>query len=352
MVRSASSPDRDRHPYWPLEGLLTTVPAVISLSVVVPATDEPPTLSRCRDAIAASDHPAEEVIVVDAPSTLSASAARNAGAERATGDVIVFVDADVEVHRDAFTRIRAAFDRDPKLAAVFGAYDDTPDDDGTVSAFRNLLHHHVHVSGAGPAETFWTGLGAVRRTSFADVGGFDEARYPHPSVEDIDLGQRLRARGERITLDPTIQGTHLKVWTLRSMVTTDFLRRGIPWVALQVRRRQVSRALNCGWRHRVSAIATTAALGALVLWWPALLVAAVSALVWLNRRFYLLLAVRLGPPRAVAGVALHGLHHLVSIAAVPFGLAVALTARAGPSPVQQPSVPSIAPLITLEEPAA
>lgn len=328
--------------------MLTTVPLVISLSVVVPATDQPPTLSRCRAAIGASDDPADEVIVITAPRTLSASAARNLGAARATGEVIVFVDADVEVHRDAFARIRAAFGRDPQLTALFGAYDDTPDDEGTVSAFRNLLHHHVHVSGAGPAETFWTGLGAVRRSSFTGIGGFDEARYPHPSVEDIDLGQRLRAEGGRITLDPTIQGTHLKVWTLRSMVTTDFLRRGIPWVALQARRRQVSRSLNCGWRHRVSAGATLAAIGALVLWQPALVVAAVSALVWLNRRFYLLLAVRLGPPRALAGVALHGLHHLVSIAAVPAGLAVALMAR---TDAAAPTA-SILALPAREEPAA
>jgi GT2 family glycosyltransferase len=302
-----------------------------ALAVVVPATDTPPTLTRCLAAIRAAGDPADEVVVVDAPASLSAAAARNAGVERATAEIVVFVDADVEVRSDAFTRVRAAFADDPGLAAVYGSYDDAPADRTTVSAFRNLLHHHVHQASAGPATTFWTGLGAVRRASFLAAGGFDEQRYPHPSIEDIELGHRLSGTGARIVLDPRIQGTHLKVWTLRSLLWTDFARRGVPWVALQVRDRRMSSALNCGWRHRLSALACLvgvlgAAVGRVV---PA--VAGLAALVVLNRSFYRLLAHRLGPAAAAAGVVLHGLHHLVSVAAVPAGLAVAAVAR-GPRP--------------------
>ena len=53
--------------------------------------------------------------------------ARNLGAGRARHDIIAFVDADVLVHPDAFTRMRAAF-ADPELTAVFGSYDDAPED--------------------------------------------------------------------------------------------------------------------------------------------------------------------------------------------------------------------------------
>ena len=79
----------------------------------MPATDAPATLARCLAALARADDGPDEVIVVDEPSDLSAAAARNAGARRASGDVLVFVDSDVEVHRDAFTRIRAAYDDAP-----------------------------------------------------------------------------------------------------------------------------------------------------------------------------------------------------------------------------------------------
>ena len=306
------------------------------VSAVVPATNSPPTLARCLAAIGAADDPPDEVVVVDGPADLSASGARNAGVERASGDVVVFVDADVEIHPDSLTRIRAAFAARPDLTAVYGSYDDSPDDRGTVSAFRNLLHHHVHQAGAGPAETFWTGLGAVRRASFLAVGGFDEERYPHPSIEDIDLGQRLAARGAQILLDPTIQGTHLKVWTLRSMLWTDFARRGIPWVTLQVRNGHLSTALNCGWRHRLSAAAIAFGVLFALLGLPILVLAAVGALVGLNHAFYALLVRRQGPVQALAGVVLHGVHHLVSVAAVPAGAAAAVGLWAASARARQP----------------
>src|SRR5262245_35886331 len=122
---------------------------MVTLSVVVPATDVPSTLPRCTAAIAAATAAPDEVCVVDAPRELSASAARNAGVARTTGEVLVFVDADVEVHPDVFERVRSAFDADPELTAVFGSYDDRPAHRSTVSAFRNLLHHQVHQDGAG-----------------------------------------------------------------------------------------------------------------------------------------------------------------------------------------------------------
>ncbi len=291
--------------------------------MVVPATDDPPTLRWCRAALAASHDAPDEIVVVDGPESLSAAEARNAGAREATGDVLVFVDADVEVHPDAIGRIRDAFDDDPTLTAVHGSYDAAPRARGTVSVFRNLLHHHVHQLGAGPAETFWSGLGAVRRGAFEAAGGFDGHRYPHPSIEDIELGDRLVARGGRLRLDPRIQGTHLKRWTLRSMLWTDFARRGVPWVALQVRTRRVSTTLNCGWRHRASALLCLLAPVALLLQHPSMALAAVGAVLTINRAFYWLLIRQMGLTQGAAGVALHGLHHVISVAALPAGLVAA-----------------------------
>jgi hypothetical protein len=292
---------------------------VPTLTAIVPATDEPSTLGHCLTAIEASARGPDEVIVASEPAGATPAAARNRAAERAEGEVLVFVDADVVVHPDAFSRIRAAFDSDPDLVALFGSYDDAPAAPGVVSGFRNLLHHHVHQASPGPAATFWSGLGAVRRAAVATAGGFeDERRW----LEDVELGARLNAARARVELDPAIQGTHLKAWTLGAMVRMDFAERGLPWVELALSGRAPSDALNLSWRHRLSAALCVGALAAALTRRPLRALAALLGLVALNRSFYGLLARRQGGARAAAGVGLHAVHHLAGAAAVPAGVAL------------------------------
>ena len=313
------------------------------LAAVVPATDRPPTLDGCLAAIEAANNAPDELIVVDHPSHLHPAMARNSGAAGATADVLVFVDADVSVHPDAFERIAAAFAADPDLDALFGSYDDDPPAPDPVSGFRNLLHHHVHQQAAGEARTFWAGLGAIRRTTFERLGGFVE----HP-VEDIELGMRLHAAGGRIRLDPAVQGAHLKRWNLPAMVRTDLLVRGAPWVGLLLRHRSAAVGLNLGWRHRLSALASLALVAAAGVAATAELVAlvlalgAVALLTTLNFSFYRLLARRRGLRQAALGLPLHIVHYLVSVAALVLGLAqfaLAHRSRAAADvlPVESPS---------------
>ena len=291
-----------------------------TLAAVIPATDGRATLQRAVAAVQRAEASPEELIVVDQPAALGPAAARNLGARRAQCDILVFVDADVEVHQDAFARIRNALDRDPNLAAVFGSYDDDPGASGIVSDFRNLLHHHVHQENAGVATTFWAGIGGIRRDVFLELGGFDEERFPHSSVEDIELGSRLHARGGHVRLDPTIQGKHLKEWTLASMIKTDLLRRGVPWLRLVLEKRSGATDLNLGWRHRVSTIASLLMLLGLMRRSSRLVGTMLALLIVLDRPFYGLLFRRRGLRLLVAGVPLHLVHRLTSAVAVPIAV--------------------------------
>lgn len=244
--------------------------------------------------------------------------ARNLGASEAAGNVLVFLDADVEIAPDALGRIRDAFAAAPDLVALFGSYDDAPACSGVVSQFRNLLHHHTHVSHPGRAASFWSGCGAMRTAAFFDVGGFDDD-FRHPSVEDIELGLRVQAAGGRIVLDPTIQCKHHKSWSLRSMVMTDIFRRAVPWTRLILESRDLPVTLNLDWGNRICGAAALFSAGLLPLgivtrsWWPLVAVPIVLlAMAGMHLDFYRLCLRRRGMSFALAAFALHWLFYLYS----------------------------------------
>ncbi len=291
-----------------------------SLAVVVPATDSPASLERCLAALQASSRAPDELVVQREPAGAGPAAARNLAAGGAAADVLVFVDSDVEVHADALQRVAERFAAEPSLTALFGAYDDDPADPGLTSRYRNLLHHHVHAGAGGEAETFWAGLGAIRREAFEAAGGFDASAFPEPSVEDIELGMRLRRRGAKIALDPEIRGRHLKAWTPVNMASTDFKRRGVPWARLLIREGSSSTALNLGWRRRASAATSVALLASLLARRPRLAATALLANLLLDRDLYALLARRGGPRLLAAGIGLHQLHQLAAAASLPAAL--------------------------------
>ncbi len=317
-----------------------------TLTVVVPTYDAPDDLERCLGGLSASTSE-HELIVVDDCSTQAEALdaarrlvagrgrllelernggpahARNAAVELAAGDVIVFIDSDVLVEPHTLERIRDVFAADPGIAALFGSYDDRPDKSGTVTEYRNLLHHWVHQNGPSEASTFWSGCGAVRRELFQRLGGFDAKTYDQPSIEDIELGMRIKAAGERIRLCPEIQVKHLKHWRLWEMVKVDVTRRAIPWTRLLIERPGTGADLNLEPRQRWCAALVFLALGGLALglglpglrevhawlWLPLLAIAPVT---WINRGLYGLFLRHRGPFFVLAGVSLHVLYYLYS----------------------------------------
>ena len=134
--------------------------------------------------------------VIPSGGRLGPGGARNVAAVQASGEILWFVDADVVVHEDAVLQLRRAF-AEPGVTAVFGSYDDRPPASNFLSQYKNLVHHFYHHRGRSEASTFWAGCGAVRKDAFLATGGFDMVRYTRPSIEDIELGYRLRAAGGR-----------------------------------------------------------------------------------------------------------------------------------------------------------
>ena len=281
----------------------------LSIGVVIPARNAEDTLPVCIDALIAAGFAREFIYLVDDNSSdgtaqvalsrgvhvvtnsknCGAAAARNTGAQSLSTDVLLFVDADVEVAKDVRQRFLDHFEVKGH-DAVFGSYDDAPHRQETVSRLRNLLHHTTHQKFSGPVATFWTGLGAVRRDVFEAAGGFDAEQR---MLEDIEFGLRLSAKGCTIFLDPDIQGKHWKYWDLKSMIKTDIWDRAIPWTKLLMSPlgRESVGALNVSLSGKISVLASFACAFSVLLAiftpWTALatLLAGLSTLCLFNLEF-------------------------------------------------------------------
>jgi glycosyltransferase involved in cell wall biosynthesis len=244
------------------------------VTVIVPVYNGGGYLDQCLAGVRRSSYRDYELIVVDNGSTDNSvaiaqahgarvahcpgpsgpGAARNTGAKQATGQILLFVDADVVVHDDVLDRVVARFIEDPEVAAVFGSYDDRPPAKNFLSQYKNLLHHFVHQQANSQATTFWGGCGAIRKDVFVNVGGFDQEKYPTPSIEDIELGDRMHRQGYRIWLDKRLQATHLKEWRWESFLRAEILYRAIPWSRLILERQGLVNDLNLKMSQRASAV--------------------------------------------------------------------------------------------------
>jgi len=209
------------------------------------------------------------------------------------------------------------FAKDSELAAVFGSYDDSPAAQNFLSQYKNLLHHFVHQHASSQACTFWGGCGAIRKDVFHKVGGFDQERYPKPSIEDIELGCRMHSLGYRIFLDKQVQAKHLKEWRFASLLRADILYRAVPWTELMLSKYGLVNDLNIQISSRVSA----ALVGLIVLCLPLLVV--VPSLAYgiliclaligvLNRTLFLFFLRRKGPTFCVLAFSMHLFYYLYS----------------------------------------
>jgi GT2 family glycosyltransferase len=316
------------------------------LSVIVPFFRNLHSVEACLLSIRQSDYQDYEIIVADDAAAeaqeiadLAAhygalivrlqhnsgpASARNRAARAAIGEILVFFDADVAVHHDTLSRFAQALCDDPSLDALVGSYDLTPRVDGYVAAFRNLLHAYVHHRSAGEISTFWAGCGAVRRETFAAFHGFDES-FRQPSVEDVEFGSRLHEAGAKLRLDPAIQVTHLKEWTLASMIYADVFLRARPWTELMLRH-GLPHNLNFRSQDRLS-VAVTAMLPLLSVagmvergvWWIPLLVA-ILGLACLQFPLWRFLARQRGPLFSVACFPLLLAHYFCAAAGFAIGL--------------------------------
>jgi len=170
----------------------------VKISVIIPTFNEASFVEQAVGSAWASG--ADEVILADGGSTdrtvplaelldckivhsrIGRGAQMNAGAEIATGDLLLFLHADATLSSDGCEQIRTAM-QDPSVA--FGAFKQVLDN-------RSLIYRLIEYGNAFRGRVLRTVYGDqgifVRTSMFATLGGFDEI----PLMEDFSFSAKLR----------------------------------------------------------------------------------------------------------------------------------------------------------------
>lgn len=194
----------------------------MKISYIIPAYNEEKYIEQCVRSVLDQKHVADfEVIVVDNNSKdrtaelvrdkfpevklvqepkQGMTIARNRGAREATGDIIVFFDADVKVPFHWEERMLERFSREPNLVGISGPYRfyDLP----KRYKFIEFIDFHILYPFVGELilkkilkrGALWNGGNlAVKRNVFNKVGGFSEEIVFYG--EDSDLAKKIMKEG-------------------------------------------------------------------------------------------------------------------------------------------------------------
>ncbi len=175
------------------------------VSVVIPAHNEELYLPKTLEALAQQTYRHFETIVVANGCTdktqgvakgkchkllsmpqRGLSRARNIGAMRANGDLIVFLDADTLLNKEALGTIAREFSRAEAIGTLRGVPDTNKMKYRLIYFLKNTIHRtHLHYGSSGVI-ICW-------RDQFKAVGGFDEELHLR---ENSDLMQKLKRFGK------------------------------------------------------------------------------------------------------------------------------------------------------------
>ena len=189
-------------------------------SVIVCAHNEARYLPACLYSLLAQTRIPDELFLIDNASTDETRAvaeqvphvrvvdeprkglvrARETGRLAASGDILVYVDADCRAPLTWLERVERRFAREPELVALSGPYRYYDWDlwgrllirayDFTLAPATQLLVKHLLRLGT----IFYGGNFAVRREALERIGGFDTSIEFHG--EDTNVGRRLFAIGK------------------------------------------------------------------------------------------------------------------------------------------------------------
>nr|MBP7217181.1 glycosyltransferase [Candidatus Omnitrophota bacterium] len=143
--------------------------------------------------------------------------ARNVGMLQSSGDLVIFIDADVVVQSDSFPLLLRSFQDDLTLDAVIGCFSVEHPNRNFFSQYKNLYMHYIFCQMPDHVDFLFTSICALKRTTWLN---FMKTRL---KTDDTELGQRYSAGGRKIMLHKSINVVHLKRHTFVSFFKNEFL---------------------------------------------------------------------------------------------------------------------------------
>lgn len=194
----------------------------MKLSVVIPCKNEAGTLEHLLDSLAAQSTPVDEVIVVDSHSTdatvdvaksyqkklplrvitatqRGVTPARNQGAAAAKGELLLFIDADVELPQDLITKLQASI---KKRHITVGGFSQHMKASSFGLRFGSyFMNGYVRTMSLTPWPIFFSCF-FITKALHEQIGGFDPSLW---IMEDYDYAYRARKTGAKFGI---INGTY------------------------------------------------------------------------------------------------------------------------------------------------
>lgn len=273
------------------------------VSFVIPVYNGASTIKQCLSSFTCEDLTDVEVILVDdasddgtpemASPILSringrliklsghsgAAVARNRGARKACGDILVFTDADCIIQVGLVEKIKQIAGELTPGSILGGTYTSLSADGGLFSDFQSVFINYSETKHPHRPDYIPTHLMIIRRADFLFLEGFREEFLP--ILEDVEFSHRARERGFRLRMIPSLQVGHIFNYTFFKSLKNAF-RKSFYWTIYSLQNRDIlkdsgtaSRELKINSLAALSSFALLS-LAAILKWYLPLLMSALS----------------------------------------------------------------------------
>lgn len=209
----------------------------MKISVIIPVYNSADTLEICLKSVFSSSVKPFEVIIVDDCSNdgsaeitkrfpvklislgenCGSGHARNTAVEASSGEILLFIDADVKVKEDTLKIVSDAFINNTKLDGIIGLFSKTYPNKYFFSQYKNLYMHFSFSQIHGYVDFLFTSICAIKKDAYLI---FSKTRL---KSDDTEAGQRYKIANKKILLNKNLEVIHLKTYTFFSFIKNDFV---------------------------------------------------------------------------------------------------------------------------------